>query len=61
MMRKNLTVEEALAIIEDESTEWRLVSHEGEAEAIRQHLQLRDRVNAQLDDAVIRARRRGLT
>lgn len=59
--KHQLTPEEALAIIEDDSTEWTLVPEEGEAESIRKHAELRDLASAQLDQAVIRARRNGLT
>jgi len=58
---KHLTEAEAIAIIEDESTEWRPVPDRGDAEAIRQRVESLAEATAQLDDAVIRARRNGLT
>lgn len=59
--QRHLTEAEAIAIIEDESTEWTLVPDEGDAEAIRQQVKVRDLASARLDDAVIRARKHGLT
>lgn len=59
--RKSLTEAEAIAIIEDEATEWRLVSHRQEADDIRRHVLLRDQAIAELDETVITARQHGLT
>jgi hypothetical protein len=59
--KQHLTEAEAIEIVEDDSTQWTLIPDEGDAEAIRQHVELRALATAGLDDAVIRARRHGMT
>ncbi|MGI8702637.1 MAG: hypothetical protein ACR2JU_15805, partial [Nocardioidaceae bacterium] len=59
--KHQLTEAEALALVEDDTTGWTRVNDEGDAEAIREQVRIRDAVSARLDEAVIRARRRGLT
>ena len=54
-----MTDEEALAIVEDESTVWTEVPDRGNREEIRALIRVRAQVDAMIDEAAIRARHEG--
>lgn len=59
--KRRISDEEALAVLEDESTDWPVIRDLRDQVEIRAYVLLRERAGEMVDDAVVCARKRGLT